>query len=71
MEIHSFQILFGDFLNVATVLGAEYDIGYTGAFGSQDLLADTAYGQNLAAQRYLTGHGQVCTHLTLCEGRCN
>ena len=69
MERQPLQILGFDLLDIFPVLLTQYQLLDAGTFGCEYLLLDTAYGEHLAAQRYLARHGKVLLHLTLREGR--
>ena len=66
MESDALTVLLRNFLNVLLVLAAHHDVGDAGALCGKNLFLDATHRKHLSPQCYLTRHGRVLTHLTLC-----
>ncbi len=65
--LQEFLFFFVQFFQVFFVEFGQDDVRDAGTAGSEQLLANTAYGQDLSAQGDFAGHGKMVAHQALCE----
>ena len=67
MQLHSVPQILWDFRKILLIILGQNNLKQPGAMGCQKFFLKTANGKHLAAQRNLSGHGQIPAHGNLAQ----